>query len=230
LIQIVGEQECLACQVCFFLSIPFQPCLTVPLSALIFDRYLAIVSSRCSPYYCRSGYRLIARHLLLIPPCSVFTTLQGDVSRTSPVFELGAIALVLIHLARYPPEFTNILPTPIPVIQSKPTNVEKTVMRNWCETMQASDVSSRFCRAKFHSSSLCPSPLRRDKNNGHARLNLVALHRQSFSRPSSSVLMECQMTERSYLECNHQNPADSALSAAASSVGSTARSIVYFAR
>jgi len=36
------------------------------------------------------------------------------------------------------------------------------------------------------------------------------------------------MAQCSYLERNHWNPADSALSTAASSVGSTARSIVHF--
>jgi hypothetical protein len=42
--------------------------------------------------------------------------------------------------------------------------------------------------------------------------------------------MDFQMTQPSYLERNHRNLADSALSAAASSVGSTTRSIVHIAR
>ena len=44
-------------------------------------------------------------------------------------------------------EPANILPTPTQ--QPKPPNFKKAVVRNWCETMQASGVSYRFCRASF---------------------------------------------------------------------------------
>ena len=52
-----------------------------------------------------------------------------------------------LTFARPCSEPANILPTPMQ--QSKPTNFEKAVVRNWCETMQASGVSYRFRRASF---------------------------------------------------------------------------------
>jgi len=50
------------------------------------------------------------------------------------------------------------------------------------------------------------------------------------SAATACFAKECQMIRCSYLERNHCNPADSALSTVASSVGSAARSIVHFAR
>ena len=125
---------------------------------------------------------------------------------------------------------------PTSTYQSKPTNVEKAVVRNWCENDASVRRILQILSRKFHSSSLCPSPLGRDK-----KWACSAELRHIFIDNRSAVLlhhisamaclgMECQMAQRSYLERNHRNPADSALSAAASSVGSTARSIVHFSR
>ena len=105
------------------------------------------------------------------------------------------------------------------------------------KTMQSlAGVSYRFCHASF--TVRASAHLRCAETKKWACL---AELRHIFIDNRSAVLlhhttataclgMECQMTQRSYLECNHRDPADLALSAAASSVGSTARSIVHIAR
>jgi len=65
----------------------------------------------------RFRYRLIACPFLH-PRVVLYLRLPRAMSRElnrHHVFELGAIALAVIHLGGYPPEFTNIFPTPIPV-------------------------------------------------------------------------------------------------------------------
>ena len=56
------NKEHLTWHVCL-LPTPFPPCLTVLLSVFIFDRDLATVSCRRSPYCDHFGYRSIARRL-----------------------------------------------------------------------------------------------------------------------------------------------------------------------
>jgi len=82
------------------------------------------------------------------------------------VFDLGTIVPThrLVTLL-YPSNANS-------VNQSKPAEVEKVVVRNWCETMQASGVSYRLCRASF--SVRASAHLRcAETTNEHARLNLV---------------------------------------------------------
>jgi len=101
-----------------------------------------------------------------------YRTISRELKRRHHVFELDPIALVSIHVTRYPPEFINILITPLRVRQSKPPKVDRGVVRNWPGTMQASGISSRLCCTSFFDSSL--SILRRvTKKNGHARLNFA---------------------------------------------------------
>ena len=142
------------------------------------------------------------------------------------IFSNSASTLIFYLLCSEP---ANILPTP--THQSKPTNLEKAVVRNWCETMQASGVSSRFCHASF--TVRASAHLRcaeSKKKRGACSTKLRHIFIDNHTTATACLAMECQMTQRSHLERNHRNPADSALSAAASSVGSTARSIVHFAR
>ena len=82
------------------------------------------------------------------------------------VFDFGTIAPT-------PPATLLYTPNANSINQSKPAEVEKAVVRNWCEAMQASGVSYRLCRASF--SVRASAHLRcAEIKNGHARLNLVS--------------------------------------------------------
>ena len=120
--------------------------------------------------------------------------------------EFDTNALVSIHVAGYPPEGINMSPTLIGIRQSKPQRLKKAVVRNWCETMQASGLSSRLCFASFLSS-------RYD-----ARLNF----RRTIVQLSFVAATTCLVTERQITQHSHV--------AAPSSVESTAWLVVHFTR
>ena len=162
-IGIGGGAEGLLAEIVCLLSGPFLPCLTILLSDLIFYHDGASVSSHRSHDYATSvklsstssalghfGYRLIA-----CPPFFHATwfyihdsrAISRELKQPHYIFEFGAIALVLFHVANYPPEF--IRPTPIPVTIKTSQGRERAGVRNWFETMQVSGMAYRLCRASF---------------------------------------------------------------------------------
>ena len=153
--------------------------------------------------------------MVLYSPLS--RAMPRELKRRHHVFEFGAIALVFIHLAGYPPEFVY------------PTRPDRG--RGQLVSDDAS-IYSRLCRAVRTLAHLL-SALK--KWACMAELGHIFIGNRSatlFHRSAATACFakECQMIRCSYLERNHCNPADSALSTVASSVGSTARSIVHFAR
>jgi len=130
---------------------------TILLSGLTFDHDLATVSASRCHYYANSaklsstpfalgrfGYRLIARPFFFNIAWFYIHDSPGRCLNIPTISPNAASTLTFVLLCSEP---ANTLPTPRH--QSKPTNLEKAVVCSWCETMQASGVSSRFCRASF---------------------------------------------------------------------------------